>query len=416
MTKYHNTDNGPKPCTDKTDRCPYAKQGDPHFSSKKEAQAAYDQKMSAEHGITAVPLSQRPNHMAHIKTIQQKLQEAERDLQARDKRQWENQTVIDQLAKEDPLASKRIGQLLGLKAWEGEGGLGVLKSTFGQSVVGVSYNGNQEKGDMTGLLNIQEALRKGKLGKDAVSYIEDENGIGYFTVTARDTQKTPDKYESYPGDDKKHFDEIQKRFQSDRRGWDNYNLSDIRKLPISQLKAEIEKRSGAKTELSDKEDLAQEVLRLRTSGLKIPVGGIDNGIFKIASDDPVMKSTMKKMQEAHENGSLRIGESTGSFARGVMFYDDRDVSRKDKIIEIKQKVVHEAAEKHILQTKKLLQSRGMLFSVEPSQNDPDLADLTEARYWLNYSPKNSRHQITGDFTQREIEKIAETGTYPQKIN
>lgn len=53
MLKYHNTENGPKPCTDKSDRCPYAKQGDPHFTSKEDAQKAYDDKMQETYGEVA---------------------------------------------------------------------------------------------------------------------------------------------------------------------------------------------------------------------------------------------------------------------------------------------------------------------------------------------------------------------------
>ena len=65
MPKYHNTDDGPKPCTDKTDRCPYAKQGDPHFTSKKDAQLAYDDKMQEVYGGVATVTSKSPKSAKH---------------------------------------------------------------------------------------------------------------------------------------------------------------------------------------------------------------------------------------------------------------------------------------------------------------------------------------------------------------
>ena len=52
ITKYHITYNGPKPCKDKTGRCPYSQSSDPHFDSLEHSQKYYKNKMIAKFGNT----------------------------------------------------------------------------------------------------------------------------------------------------------------------------------------------------------------------------------------------------------------------------------------------------------------------------------------------------------------------------
>lgn len=52
MSKFHITDDGPKPCHDTTDRCPYAKAGDKHYSNEADARTAYESNMNARFGNT----------------------------------------------------------------------------------------------------------------------------------------------------------------------------------------------------------------------------------------------------------------------------------------------------------------------------------------------------------------------------
>lgn len=48
MPRYHNTDNGPKPCSTTPDRCPITKDtNEPHYNTIEKAQEHYEKKMSA---------------------------------------------------------------------------------------------------------------------------------------------------------------------------------------------------------------------------------------------------------------------------------------------------------------------------------------------------------------------------------
>lgn len=48
--KYHNTPNGPRICHDSSGRCPYLRQGYPHYDTQEEAQKAYDASMAEKFG------------------------------------------------------------------------------------------------------------------------------------------------------------------------------------------------------------------------------------------------------------------------------------------------------------------------------------------------------------------------------
>lgn len=50
MTVYHVSPDGPRPCKDTSDRCPYAKAGKPHFGSQEEAQGHYESVMEEQFG------------------------------------------------------------------------------------------------------------------------------------------------------------------------------------------------------------------------------------------------------------------------------------------------------------------------------------------------------------------------------
>ena len=54
MSTYHVTPDGPRPCRDKTGRCPYLKQEKPHFDTHEEAMAHYDATMEEQFGSSGV--------------------------------------------------------------------------------------------------------------------------------------------------------------------------------------------------------------------------------------------------------------------------------------------------------------------------------------------------------------------------
>lgn len=52
MANFHNTPDGPAPCRAQNGRCPFGKNNEDHYSTKDEAQEAYDSKMSNKYGTT----------------------------------------------------------------------------------------------------------------------------------------------------------------------------------------------------------------------------------------------------------------------------------------------------------------------------------------------------------------------------
>ena len=77
MSRFHVTDDGPKPCHDNTGRCPYAKAGYEHFTSIKEAQKSFE-KMNEDSVVVSASRKDellKPIHIKPADNIEEKIRD-----------------------------------------------------------------------------------------------------------------------------------------------------------------------------------------------------------------------------------------------------------------------------------------------------------------------------------------------------
>lgn len=393
MNKFHNSEDGPRPCRADIKVCPV---GGDHYYSLETAQKAYEDKMSKSVGVFNKLIKKKDPNTAHIRAAEKRIKASEKDLKARDARQGKN-TVIHQLYREG-ITDDDLKKVMELKLNSREAGIGYLSSSEGSDmIVGVTYTGDHRAEEEYGLTYISKSLKEGTFKKDDVRFFE-KDGKGYllikgeraydFEESAERSLKTADtRFSKYA-----NYDERSKLYFLDRKS-------------VAQLRSEF--KGKIKPLPTKKNDLINAVLDLDRPKdfIKHPQGEFHSGrALAIVSDNPAMIATMRHAKEAHDNGSLRVGSSSNPSSNGVVFYDERDISREDKINLIKSEEATKVAVDYFSETEKKLKENGRVYAAFPNVG-PELKDVRDSKYWLNYSSKNHK-LIFGWFNKEELDKIA----------
>ncbi len=263
-------------------------------------------------------------------------------------------------------------------------------------VVGFTYGGDFRSEEEYGSAAIAKGLRNGALSPEDVNY-QEIDGIAVFTIV------NPE--ERYMSDDAKQRATMKaihryKEFTPSNDFW-RLQRSTVAELKERAKAAGVESFSKLK-----KNELISAIAMKESGGKKIAQGEFHAGdVLAIATDDPVEKALLAKLANSHKAGALRVGSSSNPFSRGIMFYDDRDVTPAVKENEVRHKVATKAAKAYVAETKNKLESVGHVFAVSPNVSDP-LADIRETRYWLNMSPRvgNFKQQF-GYYTKEELDAV-----------
>lgn len=413
--RWHMSDGVNKKCSTTPDKCRAKGAGGEHFEgTQKEAEKWAEKKNSEDSrggsfsgavNKVKAKLSREPKDpsRAHIAAADKKIASMKKDLDARDTRVTVSQQILDEVSDEE------LGEMMKVKTSQRQAGIGYMKEEDSdRTILGVSYGGDFKAEEEWGLGHISKALKEGTMKPEDVTY-EEENGKGILSVRAdandyvyerdkQDSRNTAvDRFDRYvPFDDMK-------------MGWKH------------ERKSVAELRDGLKGKVkplpTKKDDLIAETVRLEKEArgdkkeIKPPQGEFQRGnVLTIVSDNKAMKAMMRKSKEAHDAGALRTGSSSNPFSRGVMFYDDRDISKETKMKQVRAEEALKSAKENIKGTQDKLKEQGTVYAVSPHV-DHDIEDINDAKYWLNFSPdrrKNpGREQMFGYFRKPELEQMAE---------
>lgn len=408
MSKFHVTDDGPKACKASVRECPI---GGDHFESQKEAQSNFETRMTENSGILNKLKKNRDPATAHIREADKIIRSMQDDFKARDARQFTN-TAYRQILKE--VSQEEFDEMMSVKTSTRQAGIGYLATEDNEDkVVGVSYGGDYKSEEETGIGYITKSLAEGSFEKDDVEYVEVEGkGILYIRGESSYDQEL-DKKRSMATS----FDRFNKYvpYDSQRRLWRAERKYLDRK--VVELRAEYK---GKISPLPTKrEELIKAIDTFENGPYKDeitpPQGEFQTGkALSITSDNKAMMATMRKAKEAHDAGALRVGNSRNPFSRGVVFYDDRDVSSAAKANQIREKEANKAAKENIAESFSKLRQNGNAFAVSPHAG-ADTKDINDVRYWVNYYPARvpegtrleSDRSVFGYFQKKDIDAMAD---------
>lgn len=392
------------PRTNKLERCSATKRGCPyggqHYSSK-------------EQGENALRLKQEIFSDATELLQNKKKRINEFDL--RD--QHQPFTVYNQLLKEG-FTEEDITGLLSEDLGNRMAGLGIVKAPEGDSpILGVIYTGDYRYEEENGLAKISEALSKGTLDPKTIELQE------YKGATVLVIPKPPtNRYEGDLGEAEKSATVAvaYKRFKE--IDIPSHLLYGNRKT-MAEMRAEL--KGNVKPLPTNRKDLELAYLKFKHpeefSAPPKSVGEFHTGrALVIVADNPIMASTMRKVKAASDTGNLRVGGSSNPFSRGVVFYDQRDISGNHQKQILAQQQAEKLSYERVESVKKKLDARnnsiasydqGNLYALQ-SNASPSTPPGQE-KYFLNYGlPRNKRTadggtQIFGWFTKEQLEKIAD---------
>lgn len=402
MEKFHiNQETGEVgKCTANIKICPV---GGEHYSSLEEARAAYENAQNDEL-LTSAKRKPRNEFTQHIRNADKRIRDMEDDLKKRDERQGSN-TIIQQLYR-DGITEEDLQRVMDLKLNNRESGIGTLSSKDDDSdpVVGVTYTGDYRAEEEWGLKHIKENLEKGTLAKDNVVFME-KNGRGYLAIKG----DQPYLFKETGPAALKKADERFTRYSSGDDWKEEIRLSKKSLIELKQmLKGKVKPLPTTKDKLIN----AAINLNRPKNYIKHPQGEFHDGTaLAIVSDNPAMIATMKHIKEAHDDGALRLGESANPFSRGVLFYDERDISRKNKIGIVKDEEAKKASEEYIAEVEEKLKEKGRLYAASPNA-DRDTKDIRDSEYFLNYYPNKRDFKdvpangVYGWFKKEDLQKIA----------
>lgn len=426
MSKFHNSENGPRPCKAQSPQtCPIKdEQGKdvPHYSSKEEAQKAYEKKLEARHSVIGGLFKKNKNTFtAHIQKADKKVKAAQNEIDRRNARQF-NDTVHQELLRDQHFDENDFKKLLETKLNQNEAGIGVLDVLEGDDeVIGVSYNADYRYEEEQGLRDIHAYLEKGQPEKGAFEYVE-VDGKGVLNIRGSSGYSYGDPAEIRQKNQDKALDTFKnhRRLDSDLFRAELY----YSRLSVAQLREKL--KGKVKPLPKTKDDLVKAAAELKYPApkdqVKTPQGEFHNGkSLSIVSDNPTMMAMMKKTVESHDNGTLRMGSSANPFSRATMFYDERDISGRQVESNIRQEEANDAAINHVSSETKKMEQNGELLAISP-QLDVD-GDVRESQYYINYLPKGnfdqqahgidrSSNNIYGWYSKEDMEKIANNDFTP----
>lgn len=408
-TKFHVTDDGPKSCSASIRDCPI---GGAHFESQEAAQQSFENKMNSGKGLFSKFTKDKNPATRHIRNADKRIRAMEKDLKARDARQFKD-TAYQQILRE--VSEEEFKKMEELETSTRQASIGYLKTEDGEDrVVGVSYGGDYKAEEEWGLSHIRKALANGDFEKDDVAYLE-KNGKGVLVIRGEDFGFSPESEYAQRSvatamkrfDDYVPYDEQKVLWQTERKYGDK-KVAELRSMFKGKINPLPTKR----------DDLMKAITVYETNPptdtVKVPQGEFQNGkVLSIVSDNKAMMATMRKAKEAHDAGTLRMGNSRNPFARGVVFYDDRDVSRDSKVRQVKIEEGTKLASENIKESWDKLKRNGSAFAVSPHV-DEDLQDINDAKYWVNYYPNKvpegtkleGGRSVFGYFKKTDIDAMA----------
>jgi len=410
-TKFHNTENGPKPCSADVRDCPV---GGSHFNNKEEAQEAYEKSMVKEKGMFGLFKKSNP-YTNHVQKADKLIKKLENDFKARDERQFKD-TTYQQLLKE--VSAEELKEMSELEVNNREAGIGFLRSEDSDDkVIGLTYSADFKAEEEWGLAAISKRLSNGESKPEDITYLE-KDGKGVLVIAGED------RSHGYRSDERKEerIETALERFKNYRSYDDMKSSWKYNRMKVSELREML--KGKVKPLPTKRDDLVNAAVKLekgeQKDSIKPPQGEFQRGDFlAIVSDNPAMIATMKKVKDSNDNGTLRLGSSNNPFSNGALFYDERDVSRKSKEQEVRSNVAKKAADEYIEPTRTKLNTNGNLYALS-SNADSDIKDVRESKFFINYSPKanlkNGKHQIFGWFDKDDLEKIANEDFSPYYEN
>jgi len=413
VKRFHITENGPKPCEARIRDCPV---GGEHFKSKEEAEAVYEFIASKKYGLFGVASKDSNPYKAHVRRAERRIKAMEKDLRMRDARQ-NGGTIYAQLIK-DGFDDKLITERLSEETNQREGGVGLLSEQFYESspVVGLTYGGDFKAEEEYGLAHIAKGLHDGTYAKDDVVLV-DEGETTYLVIRGERT------YDWRPEDIKNPETSSGRAWKIATDRYENYTSpNDIfLKMRLNARDVdELRSHWGKIAPAGERKPLTKKALISRIVELekgapkrKPMIGEFQTGsALTLVSKDPFERKMMQKMKEAHDAGALRVGSSSNPFGSAALFYDDRDLPRIAKTNQIYDEEANKNAKAFITPTRTELEKNGYVYAVSPRVSNA-YADIREAKFWLNYSPKNHK-QISGLFTKQELDLIASGDYTPVK--
>jgi hypothetical protein len=367
-------------------------------ASPEEVEQFYAEKYASDSSILEGKTKKNEKqYFAHIDKASKRIKKEESDMKKRDARQF-TETAYAQLQKEG-FSDEDIEEITSLKLRLRESGIGYLDTSEGEDrVLGVVYTGDYRYEEEQGLADIAKSLESGELAPDQIKY-EEVNGRGVLSII--NISKNYRIQESYERNKKIALKSLDNYTPSEQFN-DRLTLS-MKKVPELQtlFKNPPAKMPRRKSEIIDA--LLRE--KYPNTGAKHPQGEFHDGrVLSIASKNPVMKSMLKKAKAAHDSGNLRVGSSSNPYGRGVLFYDQRDISRKGRERVIRDEEASKAAREYISKTSENLKKNGYLYAIKSNAN-ADTKDIRDSEYFVNYSPQGQK-QLFGWFKKDDLEKIA----------
>lgn len=397
--RFHITENGAKPCKAHIRDCPI---GGAHFETKEEAVRAFEFSAAQKNSPFGSLKKKADPYSAHITRAEDRIKKLEKDMLMRDERQ-KSGTLYHQLLAEG-ITDEAIEEQLKFESNTREAGVGFMRTENSDVLVmGVTYGGDYKAEEEWGIAHISKSLRAGDYGSDSVIYYEKDG----FTILAIEGER------SYGWSADPNQNELVQRAEetaiSRYRDYAPFEFMkqkwSLQRKTASELRAELK---GHVSPLPTKKDeLVAAVFQKRHGeGFRTPsIGEFQSGkALVMVTKDPIEAKLYKKMKESHDSGNLRLGNSQNPFARGVLFYDDRDLTREHKSNLIRTEEAQKSAKSYISDTEQKLRENGTLFAVSPRVG-ADLKDVRDAKFHLNYSPRGHK-QIFGQFNKEQLERLA----------
>ena len=404
--RYHLTDDGPRFCTASVRDCPI---GGAHFNSKEEATTAFEFRVKMVHSSFSL-FKKKPKtidpHTKHILEANARIEEAEPDLLERDRRQVDG-TVFHQLAKEG-FSTELLNERFQEETQTRKATIGYGKVNDQEApVVGIVYGGDYKPEEEEGLKIITKVLAAGEYEPDSVRVYE-KDGVTLMAIRGKDsyvfgTDSDIDVLKRPEAVALERFKRQAEDSQFERR-WD------LEQKSFSELKAEFKDTLNPMPR--SKEAIVDAVLENeRPTDERYPaVGEFQNGrALVIATNDPLEAKLFRKLKEAHDGGHLRVGGSANPFGRGSLFYDDRDLSRENKVNQIRTDEARRYANAYVSETReKMERMHGRLYSMEP-RVDANVQDVRDVDYWIDWDVTGGQ-RVTGLFSRDQLDRMT-TGNF-----
>lgn len=410
--KYHLSENGPKKCDAHIRHCPV---GGAHFDSKEEAQHSFELEMGQSVGLLSkLRRTQAIDpYTRHVHVAEKRIQAEEATMKLRDARQ-QGGTVEQQFLAEGVLTEKELEQRYAREINHREAGISYMKGEEGDArIMGLTYSGDFKSEEEYGTAAISKRLNSGE-GKPEEVLAFEHKGYKVFAILGEG------RHGSFSADLEDRYNPVARSLEEAVRradgykAWDNQRASwkYDRKSAAEVKEKFIETFPGVKPPRT-KAEMVGLLVREEVGDYTTPaIGEFQTGqALVVVTKDPAEARLFEKLKEAADTGNLRLGSSSNPFSRGAMFYDDRDVSRASREKIIRGEEARKAAKVYVAPLKSKLQEKGGLYAVSP-RVDGTLKDVRDAKYILNFYPKDRRDDVWGIYNKQELELIAE-GRYEE---